>query len=428
MAEPADLAFPHCDILLPKSPLNPTPRRRFTSSSSSADLLEIRGSEIVPKISLLRECLLRECYFAHHRIATIPRRMENSSFHYQAFHNCQRQPSSTHSHACASIHGHPAFRLPRSSSPPTSPHHRAFSSPSKKPGMAVKLMSFEFRIIPEMHIGPAKLMNIFREMTAPLVHSLQDFTFVSIIFIFLRASVKAQDWSSTSIHPRPVTGSGCIFEAQEDLSILDVLTFALRPTTIAKVEGAVKAIIEDGCRVANWVKMMMCKINHRFSVHTVECIKWEWDRTRSWTTVRRHIWVMKLPMLQTTSFKVSVTTSRILLWGEAEIQFAREPILNRLHVVIVGGAGNGKSTVALREDFSFWAWTTFAKISSCCPSLARPHLRTWPPTSEVKNVFLFWITSKRIHAGVRSGFLLANLSNNAPSQRKVSPGEDQNAT
>ncbi|KAH8913229.1 hypothetical protein BT69DRAFT_1306812, partial [Atractiella rhizophila] len=131
--------------------------------------------------------------------------------------------------------------------------------------------------------------------------------------------------------------------------------------TMAEIEQAVNAIVEDCSRVANQVKMTMQeqRLGHRyhpFSDHTVESIKREeWERTQVVVGLRR---------------RFPLPPPRPCFGREAEIQLAREAILSGRHVAIVGGAGNGKSTVALdtlhageikrafaadtREDLRFW--------------------------------------------------------------------------
>ncbi|KAH8915297.1 hypothetical protein BT69DRAFT_1303931 [Atractiella rhizophila] len=129
---------------------------------------------------------------------------------------------------------------------------------------------------------------------------------------------------------------------------------------MAQVKRAVKAIVEDGSCVANQMKMKMQEQPldhryHRFSVHTVGSIKWEeWERTQVVVShTKAYMDVMSHKARHAADHLVQVRRWFLLpppgscFGREAEIELVREAVLRGRHVAIVGGAGNGKSAVAL---------------------------------------------------------------------------------
>ncbi|KAH8916195.1 FabD/lysophospholipase-like protein [Atractiella rhizophila] len=137
--------------------------------------------------------------------------------------------------------------------------------------------------------------------------------------------------------------------------------------TESEIEVAVKAIVHDCSHIADQLKMRMQHGGlghryHRFSVYTMGDIKWEeWERTEDVVgRTRAYMEVMGFEARNAAEFLVQVCSERIAVRRrlplpppgscfarEDEIQRAREAILDGRHVAIVGGAGNGKTTVAL---------------------------------------------------------------------------------
>ncbi|KAH8915094.1 FabD/lysophospholipase-like protein [Atractiella rhizophila] len=137
--------------------------------------------------------------------------------------------------------------------------------------------------------------------------------------------------------------------------------------TLAQIERAVRAIVKDCSGVANQVKMMMQEQRlgnryHRLSVQTMGGIKWEeWERTEDIVgRTKAYMEEMCYEARNAAEYLVQVWSDRVAVrrrlplppagscFGRKdEVQHAREAILNGCHVAIVGGAGNGKSTVAL---------------------------------------------------------------------------------
>ncbi|KAH8914288.1 FabD/lysophospholipase-like protein [Atractiella rhizophila] len=173
----------------------------------------------------------------------------------------------------------------------------------------------------------------------------------------------------------------------------------------------VEAIVEEeGSRVADQVKMSMQKRGlahryHRFAINTMGRIKWqEWEGYHAVVgRAKAYMDVMGYEAHSAAEYLVQVHSERIAIrrrlplpppgscFGrEAEVQLAREAILTGRHVAIMGGAGNGKSIVALHTLHLKEIEQSFADLKGG----TKEDLRFWTRTQNSTSSELFFRTTQ----------------------------------